>query len=182
MLFKESMTSGIASNIIDNNTLFCDQLFRQKMVYQNQKNTINLQTNSFAFRIFADEAMTFFTGQLKNNLGLLNKIWKNEPLSVSRKKEGTIRLNAYLTFLLMVQPEVFEEYLERHGKKAVSSGFLARFLFTETVSTIGQRRINLNQDNSRQALDNLFTHLNKFLIEQKEHFYDTSKSHECHGQ
>lgn len=126
--------------------------------------------------VFADEAMTFFTGQLKNNLGLLNKIWKNEPLSVSRKKEGTIRLNAYLTFLLMVQPEVFEEYLERHGKKAVSSGFLARFLFTETVSTIGQRRINLNQDNSRQALDNLFIHLNKFLEEQKEHFYDTSKS------
>lgn len=126
--------------------------------------------------VFADEAITFFTGQLKNNLGLLNKIWKNEPLQVSRKKEGTVRINAYLTFLLMVQPEVFEEYLERHGKRAVSSGFLARFLFTETVSTIGQRRINLNQDNSRQALDNLFTHLNKFLIEQKEHFYDTSKS------
>ncbi|OKB64771.1 hypothetical protein BHU62_20970 [Serratia marcescens] len=126
--------------------------------------------------VFADEAITFFTGQLKNNLGLLNKIWKNEPLSLSRKKEGTVRLNAYLTFLLMVQPEVFEEYLERHGKKAVSSGFLARFLFTETVSTIGQRRISLNQDNSRQALGNLFTHLNKFLKEQKEHFYDTSKS------
>lgn len=76
----------------------------------------------------------------------------------------------------MVQPEVFEEYLEQYGKRAISSGFLARFLFTETVSTIGQRRINLNQDNSRQALDNLFTHLNKFLKEQKEHFYDTSKS------
>ena len=126
--------------------------------------------------VFADEAITFFTGQLKNNLGLLNKIWKNESLSVSRKKEGAIRLNAYLTFLLMVQPEVFEEYLERHGKRAVSSGFLARFLFTETVSTIGQRKTNLNQDNSRQALDKLFTHFNQFLKDQKEHFYDTSKS------
>lgn len=30
MLFKESMTSSIASNIIDNNTMFCDQLFRLK--------------------------------------------------------------------------------------------------------------------------------------------------------
>lgn len=126
--------------------------------------------------VFADEAITFFTGQLKNNLGLLNKIWKNEPLQISRKKEGTVRINAYLTFLLMVQPEVFEEYLERHGKRAVSSGFLARFLFTNTVSTIGQRKINLNQDNSRKALDNLFSHLNKFLKEQKEHFHDISKS------
>ena len=35
MLFKESMTIGIASNIIDNNTMFCDQLFRKKMVFQN---------------------------------------------------------------------------------------------------------------------------------------------------
>lgn len=126
--------------------------------------------------VFADEAITFFTGRLKNNLGLLNKIWKNEPLPVSRKKEGTIRLNAYLTFLLMVQPEIFEEYLEQNGKHAVSSGFLARFLFSDTISTIGQRRINLNQDDSRQALDNLFVHLNKILKKQKEHFYDTSKS------
>lgn len=126
--------------------------------------------------VFADEAITFFTGQLKNNLGLLNKIWKNEPLQVSRKKEGTVRINAYLTFLLMVQPEVFEEYLERHGKRAVSSGFLARFLFTDTVSTIGQRRITLNQEKSREALDALFEHFNKFLKGQKENFYDTNRT------
>lgn len=122
--------------------------------------------------VFADEAITFFTGHLKNNLGLLNKIWKNEPLSLSRKKEGSIRLNAYLTFLLMVQPEIFDEYLEKNGKRAVSSGFLARFLFTNTASTIGQRRINLNQEKSRNALDALFTRFNHFLQKQKERFYD----------
>lgn len=124
--------------------------------------------------VFSDEAITFFTGKLKNNLGLLNKIWKNEPLSVSRKKEGTIRVNAYLTFLLMVQPSIFEEYLERYGKRAVSSGFLARFLFTDTISTIGQRRANLNQQNSKQALDRLFKHINYLLQKQKEHFYDAT--------
>lgn len=124
--------------------------------------------------VFADEAITFFTGHLKNNLGLLNKIWKNEPLSLSRKKEGSIRLNAYLTFLLMVQPEIFEEYLEKNGKRAVSSGFLARFLFTNTASTIGQRRINLNQERSKNALDALFEQFNHFLQKQKERFYDDS--------
>lgn len=122
--------------------------------------------------VFADEAITFFTGHLKNNLGLLNKIWKNEPLSLSRKKEGSIRLNAYLTFLLMVQPEIFEEYLEKNGRRAVSSGFLARFLFTNTASTIGQRRINLNQEKSKNALDALFSRFNHFLQKQKERFYD----------
>lgn len=125
--------------------------------------------------VFADEAINFFIGHLKNNLGLLNKIWRNEPLSVSRKKDGTIHLNAYLTFLLMVQPDIFEEYLERHGNRAVSSGFLARFLFTETVSTIGQRKITLNQEKSREALNELFKHFDKFLKEQKERFYNADQ-------
>lgn len=122
--------------------------------------------------VFADEAITFFNGHLKNNLGLLNKIWKNEPLSLSRKKDGNIRLNAYLTFLLMVQPEIFEEYLEKNGRRAISSGFLARFLFTHTVSTIGQRKINLNQEKSKSAFEALFRVFNSILQVQKKRFYD----------
>ncbi|HGF0127298.1 YfjI family protein [Klebsiella michiganensis] len=124
--------------------------------------------------VFADEAITFFTGHLKNNLGLLNKIWKNEPLSLSRKKEGNIRLNAYLTFLLMVQPEIFDEYLEKNGRHAMSSGFLARFLFTPAASTIGQRKINLNQEKSKSAFESLHRDFNRILQEQKKHFYDNT--------
>lgn len=124
--------------------------------------------------VFSDEAILFFTGHLKNNLGLINKIWKNEPVSLTRKKEGSIRLNAYLTFLLMVQPEIFDEYLEKNGKRAVSSGFLARFLFTNTMSTIGQRNVNLNQEKSDRALDVLFEQFNALLERQKIRFYDDS--------
>lgn len=124
--------------------------------------------------VFSDEAILFFTGHLKNNLGLINKIWKNEPVSLTRKKEGSIKLNAYLTFLLMVQPEIFDEYLEKNGKRAVSSGFLARFLFTNTVSTIGQRNVNLNQEKSDRALNVLFEQFNEFFNAQKQRFYDNS--------
>lgn len=124
--------------------------------------------------VFSDEAILFFTGHLKNNLGLINKIWKNEPVSLTRKNEGSIRLNAYLTFLLMVQPEIFEEYLEKQGKRAASSGFLARFLFTNTVSTIGQRKVNLNQEKSDRALNVLFEKFNEFFNTQKKRFYDNS--------
>ena len=124
--------------------------------------------------VFSDEAILFFTGHLKNNLGLINKIWKNEPVSLARKKEGSIKLNAYLTFLLMVQPDIFDEYLEKNGKRAASSGFLARFLFTNTVSTIGQRNVNLNQEKSDKALNVLFEQFNELLEKQKECFYDDS--------
>lgn len=81
MLFRESMASGIAPNIIDNKTMFCDQLFRQKMVFQIQKNTINLQTNSFAFRIFADEAM-------KSRIDILKGIHPGKIIGRDLKKRN----------------------------------------------------------------------------------------------
>lgn len=135
--------------------------------------TQGLQDHPYA-GIFADEAITFFTGYLKNNLGLLNKIWKNEPISLSRKKEGTTRLNASLTFSLMVQPDVFNHYLEKNDRHSISTGFLARFLFTNTISTIETRKINLNQEKSEQALAPLFELFNQFFIKHKQHFYDRS--------
>lgn len=132
-----------------------------------------LQEHPYA-GIFADEAITFFTGHLKNKLGLLNKIWKNEPISLSRKKEGTVRLNANLTILLMVQPDIFNNYLETNGKHAISSGFLSRFLFTNTISTVEYRKINLNQEKSQQALSYLFDFFKDFFAKQKQYFYDSS--------
>lgn len=122
--------------------------------------------------IFSEDAITFFTGYLKDKLGLLNKIWKNEPFSLSRKKEGNIRLDAFLTILLMVQPEAFEVYLDKNGKLALSSGFLPRFLFTPSRSTIGKREIKLNQDKTKEALEVFFSEITRLLNLQKGRFYD----------
>lgn len=124
--------------------------------------------------VFSDEAITFFSGPLKSNLGLLNKIWKNEPVYVDRKKDKEIKLNAYLTFLLMAQPEVFERYMEKHGKLSVSSGFLARFLFTNTISTIESRVVNLDQERSRMSRDFLLGYFNSRFNEIRDHFNDES--------
>ena len=94
MLFRESMASGIAPNIIDNKTMFCDQLFRQKMVFQNQKNRINLQTNSFAFCIFADETM-------RSRIDILKGIHPGKIIGRDLKKrnlrEHSQTLNAVIT-------------------------------------------------------------------------------------
>lgn len=122
--------------------------------------------------LFSEDAITFFTGYLKDKLGLLNKIWKNEPFSLSRKKEGSIRLDAFLTILLMVQPEAFEVYLDKNGKLALSSGFLPRFLFTPSRSTIGKREIKLNQNKTKEALEVFFSEITRLLNLQKGRFYD----------
>ncbi|EEZ2790505.1 DUF3987 domain-containing protein [Escherichia coli] len=122
--------------------------------------------------LFSEDAITFFTGYLKDKLGLLNKIWKNEPFSLSRKKEGYIRIDAFLTILLMIQPDMFENYLANNGKLALSSGFLPRFLFTPSRSTIGKREIKLNQDKTKEALEVFFAEITRLLNLQKGRFYD----------
>ena len=61
--------------------MFCDLQFRQKMVFQNQKNIINLQTNSFAFRIFADEAM-------KSRIDILKGIHPGKIIGRDLKKRN----------------------------------------------------------------------------------------------
>lgn len=61
--------------------MFCDQLFRQKMVFLNQKNIINLQTNLFAFHIFADEAM-------KSRIDILKGIHPGKIIGRDLKKRN----------------------------------------------------------------------------------------------
>ena len=74
--------------------MFCDQLFRQKMVFLNQKNRINLQTNLFAFRIFADEAM-------KSRIDILKGIHPGKIIGRDLKNasigEHSQTLNAVIT-------------------------------------------------------------------------------------
>ena len=85
--------------------MFCDQQFRQKKVFQNQKNIINTQTNSFAFCIFADEAM-------KSRIDILKGIHPGKIIGRDLKKrnlsqrsyaasigEHSQNLNDYMTVL-----------------------------------------------------------------------------------
>ena len=135
MLFKESMASGIASNIIDNNTMFCDQLFRQKMVFHNQKNRINLQTNSFAFRIFADEAM-------KSRIDILKGIHPGKIIGRDLKKRNLSQRSFAASkafgyeegFLLLLQTYYeIAEYKNGQKSRAISgTPTIRRSLFWDT--------------------------------------------------
>lgn len=122
--------------------------------------------------VISDEAITFFTGYAKNNLGLLNKAWSGDTYTLKRAKEEEIDVKPFLTLSLMVQPGVFFKYLEKHADIAASSGFLSRFLFSSTQSTIGLRRDKVSNNTSEHAVSELHKKCHSILAHHKDKFYD----------
>ena len=77
----------------------------------------------------------------------------------------------------MVQPPVFENYRRNHGELSKGSGFLSRFLYINTISTLGRRRTNTDHAHSDEALNVFHSKINQLLDKQKARFYshDTQK-------
>ncbi|HBH7804297.1 TPA: DUF3987 domain-containing protein, partial [Escherichia coli] len=93
--------------------------------------------------IMSDEAGIIFDGYTLSELPFINKMWDGSVLSVDRKNEPEQMIeNARMTLSLMVQPGLFDRYMERKGAVARDSGFLARCLISKPASTQGKRFIN----------------------------------------
>ncbi|EFB9877829.1 DUF3987 domain-containing protein [Escherichia coli] len=89
--------------------------------------------------IITDEAISFFNGMVKRLLGLLNKGWDGGRYDLRRADGESYELDLCLMISLLVQPDIFSQYLEKHGDTAKSSGFLSRFIVTRVKSNIGNR-------------------------------------------
>ncbi|EDB7739759.1 DUF3987 domain-containing protein, partial [Salmonella enterica] len=92
--------------------------------------------------IMSDEAGTIFNGYALNELPFINKMWDGATFSVVRKNtpEQLIK-EARLTLSLMIQPDIFNKYLERKGDTAKGIGFFARCLICKPSSKQGFRQI-----------------------------------------
>ncbi|EJY4875864.1 DUF3987 domain-containing protein [Escherichia coli] len=91
----------------------------------------------------SDEAGIIFDGYTLSELPFINKMWDGSVLSVDRKNEPEQMIeNARMTLSLMVQPGLFDRYMERKGSVARDSGFLARCLISKPATTQGKRFIN----------------------------------------
>ncbi|HEN3279202.1 TPA: DUF3987 domain-containing protein [Yersinia enterocolitica] len=92
--------------------------------------------------IMSDEAGTIFNGYTLNELPFINKMWDGAMFPVERKNEPEKLIkDARMTLSLMVQPDVFNGYLERKGDMAKGIGFFARCLICHPGSTQGNRQI-----------------------------------------
>lgn len=120
--------------------------------------------------LISDEAIIFFKGYVKNNLGLLNKLWDGGTYSYRRSGEESRDIKACLTLSLMVQPQILEDYLNKNEDIAKGSGFLSRFLFANSTSTIGHRHGNGDNSESTRTLKALHERISPLLDKQHAHF------------
>ena len=101
--------------------------------------------------IFSDEGGQFLGGHAMNSdnrqktLTALNNLWQGNSIRRTRQGEGSYTLyGRRLAVHLMVQPGVARDFMA--DPKTSDTGFLARFLISEPLSTIGTRFY----DNSRR--------------------------------
>ncbi|MFZ5204230.1 YfjI family protein [Enterobacter sp. UPMP2076] len=120
--------------------------------------------------IISDEAISFFQGYVKNEYGFLNKAWEGSTYSFERRDFDGVSVNACMTMGLMVQSDVFKDYLKKNGSLAHSSGFLSRFLITEVESSRGQRKANVSHAKSDSAIQELHYRIDILLARQARKF------------
>lgn len=90
--------------------------------------------------LLSDEAGSILSGELLHDTPLLNSLWSAHPIEVDRATGDTFRIeDARFGAMLMVQPGLFKEYVNRQGRHARASGFFARTLLCQPTSTIGGR-------------------------------------------
>lgn len=93
--------------------------------------------------LFSDEGGSMLKSSLLSDTSFLNSLWSASDILVERKTTEPQRISdTRVTLALMVQPKLFDAFLEKHGEKTRGSGFLARCLFSKPKSTQGQRLAN----------------------------------------
>ncbi|HAJ2133941.1 TPA: DUF3987 domain-containing protein, partial [Escherichia coli] len=84
--------------------------------------------------LITDEAITFFSNNLKDFIRFLNSAWDGGIYNYSRGNRESCSIAPILTMLLMVQPAICFDYLKKQGTTAKASGFLSRILFIRVPS------------------------------------------------
>ncbi len=108
---------------------------------------VGLHDNSRSAGLWEDEAGRIFNTRLVEDLGLLNKLWNGNDITIDRKHES-FRIRApRCTVSWMVQPSIFRRFMERKGEEARGIGFLARCLVSYPTSTQGTRFLRSRPEN-----------------------------------
>ncbi|PTQ86535.1 YfjI family protein [Agitococcus lubricus] len=116
-----------------------------KLLYENATSEALFSglSNDFpAAGLVSSEGKNIFKSTAFKDFGKQNAIWSGENIIVDRVKGESYHIRgARLTVFIMVQSDILQDYLEKEGQNARSSGLLARALMYEPQSIQGQRYI-----------------------------------------
>lgn len=102
-----------------------------------------LQENWPSAALISNEAGDILNSKTISHLSNLDRLWEGKSIDIerSKKKDSVSVANPRLTLSLMIQPAVFDYFLERKGEQARGIGFLARTLVCKTSPNYGEREI-----------------------------------------
>lgn len=124
-----------------------------------------LQGDGKSIAILSDEGEIVLKGGAMSKMGVLNKSWDGAASLTLDRADGHVQAtNPRVTISFMIQEEVFQDFLDKRGRIARGSGHLARYLVAWPASTVGFRRMTL-EDHTWAHLPTFHNRLNELLIE-----------------
>jgi hypothetical protein len=105
--------------------------------------------------LFSNEAGDILNARRPEDLSRLDRLWEAQAIDVERPndKESVYVADPRVTMSLMIQPSVFERFLERKGEQARGIGFLARLLICQPDPLFGKRLIDPAEQRSTYWLE-----------------------------
>jgi putative DNA primase/helicase len=105
-----------------------------------------LQHGHASAALWSDEGGLFFGGHgmsdesAQRNMGQLNRFWDGGSVKQDRKMAPSVYVDGRrLSTNIMVQPAVFDDFMDRMGHQARGIGFLGRCLMAFPLTTMGTR-------------------------------------------
>ncbi|MDP5798617.1 YfjI family protein [Pseudomonas aeruginosa] len=101
---------------------------------------LSLKNSIPSAALATDEAEIFFKSAMGGARGHLNTLWDGRDTIVMRaSKDDVVLEDVRLMLLLMSQPEVMRDYVQKRGALGRDSGMFARFVVCAPPSVLGTR-------------------------------------------
>jgi len=105
--------------------------------------------------LISAEGAIIANSRVMQHLGSLTELWQApELMRVDRITTGGLCLQSpHLTFSIMTQRAVYDEFIRRNDGMAVKMGLTSRMLLCEPISRQGEREVTVATAESTQALE-----------------------------
>lgn len=141
----------------------------------------NLALNWPAAGLFSDEAAGILNSKGESDMSSLDRLWDGGAIDVvGRTSRETFHVpDPRLTLSLMVQPIVFDRFLERKGELATGIGLMARVLLSRPDTPYGKRKFQWPESRSTVWIDKFNKRVEELLshshadIDERKHNRET---------
>lgn len=105
--------------------------------------------------LFSDEAAGILNARGESDMSSLDKLWEGKAIDVVGRtaRDSFFIEDPRLTMSLMVQPIVFDRFLERKGELAKGIGFMSRVLLSRPDTPYGKRTVDTSVPRSTAWID-----------------------------